>query len=270
MENTEILLQKNKFVFKKKFGQNFLTDKNLIEKIVNATNVTKKSLVIEIGPGGASLTEILSKKAGSVFCYEIDKDLEPILKENLREEKNVKIIYDDFLKRDVKEDIKKENYDDLYIVANLPYYITTPIINKIIKEGLNPKQMALMVQKEVGDRLSAVPGTKQYGSLTVFLNYYFDIKKVVNVSRTAFKPSPNVDSVVVLFDEKEKKKLVSEDLFFRLVKDAFTFKRKILRNNLKSYNLVKIEEILNRHGLNLKVRAEQLSIDIYIEIANNL
>mgnify|MGYP002442104121 FL=1 len=159
----------------------------------------------------------------------------------------------------------------MYVVANLPYYITTPIIEKIISSNINPDILVFMVQKEVGDRLSAKVGTKEYSSLSVYLNYYYDIKKLVNVPRNVFVPVPNVDSVVVSFKKKDKMlEVYDEKLFFKLVRDSFKFKRKNIRNNLKEYNLVVIEKVLKKYNFDLNVRAEAISIDIFVDIANNL
>ena len=198
------ILDNNSFRFKKKFGQNFITDVNVINKIVDNSLVDNDTLVIEIGPGAGSLTYKLVSSAGFVLCYEIDKDVETILRDHLKDYFNYEIIFDDFLKRDVLNDIKNYNYKKLMVIANLPYYITTPIIMKIIDDNLSPDKMVFMVQKEVGERFKATPGTKDYNSLSIYLNYYFDIKKLMDVSRNVFMPVPNVDSIVVEFTKKEE------------------------------------------------------------------
>ena len=265
------ILNKNNFQFKKKFGQNFIIDFNIINSIISKSEIDKETLVLEIGPGAGSLTYQLSKKAKTVLCYEIDEKLEYILKSNLSECNNVDIIFDDFLNRDVAADIKKYNYRKLYVVANLPYYITTPIIMKIIEEKIDVDKIVVMVQKEVGDRFRAKPNSKDYNSLSIFLNYYYDVKKILDVSRNVFMPKPNVDSIVVEFDKKNKlEDLKNEELFFKIVRDSFKQKRKTLKNNLKNYDLEKIEKILNKHNMDLSFRAEQIGIDIFVEIANNL
>ncbi len=264
-------LEENEFYFKKKFGQNFIIDENIVTSIVYKANVDKDTLVLEIGPGAGSLTSKLAPKAGFVLCYEIDTSLKEILNDNLKEFDNYKIIYEDFLKANVKEELSKYNYKKIYVVANLPYYITTPIILKIIEDKLNVEKIVVMVQKEVGDRFKAEPGCKDYGSLSIFLNYYFSVKKILDISKNVFIPKPNVDSIVVEFTKKNVNKSVkNEELFFKLVRDSFVQKRKTIRNNLKGYNLDKIEEILKKYGYDLSVRAENLSIDIFIDIANNL
>ena len=265
------ILEENEFSFKKKFGQNFIIDENIINNIINVSDLDKETLVIEIGPGAGSLTNKLAQKAGFVLCYEIDTTLETILSENLKEYNNVNIIFKDFLKENVNEELKKYNYSKICVVANLPYYITTPIIMKIIDDKIPVDKMVIMVQKEVGDRLKSKPNSKDYGSLSVFLNYYFDITKALDVSKNVFIPRPNVDSVVVTLSKKsEKLSCNNEEILFKLIRDAFTQKRKNLRNNLRDYNLDKIEEILSKYNFDLTVRAEQLSLDIYIDIANNL
>lgn len=265
------LLYKNEFLFKKKYGQNFIIDENIINNIISKANIDKNTLVIEIGPGAGSLTSKLAFKAKNVLCYEIDTKLESILKDTLKEYNNIDIIFEDFLNADVTNNLKKYNYDKLYVVANLPYYITTPIIIKIIEDKINVDKIVIMVQKEVGDRFKAKPGSKDYSSLSIYLNYYFDIKKIIDVSRNVFLPKPNVDSIVVEFTKKDKKlELKNEDIFFKLIKDSFKQKRKTLRNNLKDYDLEKIELILKKYNMDLSVRAEAISIEIFVDIANNL
>ena len=194
MSNT---LKENNFNFKKNFGQNFIVDENTIDRILELSNIEKESLIIEIGPGAGSLTKKLVKKAQNVLCYEIDTTLKPILEENFKENDNLEIIYEDFLKRDVKKDLEKYTYKHLFVIANLPYYITTPIITKFIEEKIEIDKMVIMVQKEVGNRFKAKVGTKEYNSLTIFLNYYFDVKKIMDVSRNVFLPKPNVDSIEI-------------------------------------------------------------------------
>ena len=264
-------LEVNSFKFKKKYGQNFIIDENIINKIIDSAEIDKDTLVMEIGPGAGSLTTKLVLKAGFVLCYEIDTTLKPILDNILKEHDNVKIIYEDFLKAPVNDILKQYNYSKLIIVSNLPYYITTPIIMKIIKEQINPQKIIIMVQKEVGNRFKALPNTKDYGSLSIFLNYYFDISKIMDVSRNVFIPKPNVDSIVIQMSTKKSKYNVKdEDLFFEIVRKSFTQKRKTLKNNLQAYDLNKIEEVLQKYGFTLTSRAEQIPINIFIEIANIL
>ena len=259
------------FKFKKLYGQNFINNKNIINNIVEKAKIKDNSLVIEIGPGAGILTKELSKCAKDVLCYEIDTDLEEILDENLKECNNIKIIFDDFLKRDIVNDIKDYYYDNIYVVANIPYYITTPIITKLVDSKIDFNAIIVMIQKEVGERFNAKICTKDYSSITVFLNYYFDIHKLFDVSRNSFTPRPNVDSVVISLERKQNKYNVNnEELFFNLIRDSFKYKRKNLRNNLKKYNLNKIEEVLKRFNKDLTSRAEELSVEIFVSIANEL
>lgn len=264
-------MNQNDFNFKKKYGQNFLKDDSIPKKIVNAADVLEDSLVIEVGPGAGALTKILVNKAKQVICYEIDDSLEEILDHELLGIDNVCVIYDDFLKRDIKKDLEKYSYKHLYVVANLPYYITTPIITKLVEDDLGVEKIVIMIQKEVADRFSAKPKNREYGSITVFLNYYFDIKKEFIVSRNCFVPKPNVDSMVISLTKKDKLyDLKNKDIFFDLVRDSFKFKRKTLRNNLKGYDLVKVSEILEKYHLDLSVRAESLPLEVFVDISNNL
>lgn len=264
-------LNSNNFNFKKKFGQNFIIDENIINSIIEKSKIDEETLVIEIGPGAGSLTDKLTQKAKNVLCYEIDTDLKPILESNIKKQDNLKIIFEDFLTVNVKEELKNYDYKKLYVVSNLPYYITTPIIIKLIEDDLEVDKIVVMVQKEVGDRFKAVPGSKDYSSLSVFLNYYYDVRKILDVSKNVFMPKPNVDSIVVEFTKKQIiKEIKNKDLFFKLIRDSFKQKRKNLRNNLKDYDLEKIEEVLRKNNFDLNVRAEQLSLDIFIEMANNL
>ena len=255
--------------FKKKFGQNFLQDNNIIKKIANVCETNKDDLIIEIGPGSGALSKELVEKS-QVLAYEIDTDLKENLTNNFVD-KNITFIFDDFLNRNVKKDLEEYKYNDLYVIANLPYYITTPIINKIIDEKINVNKMVLMVQKEVGDRFSAKVGTKDYSSITIFLNYFFDIKKEFIVSRNAFYPKPNVDSVILSFTKKENNfNVKDEDKFFKLIKDSFKQKRKTLKNNLKEYDFTEIEKVLSKNNLPLDVRAENISIEVFVDISNSI
>ena len=262
-------IEENHFNFKKKYGQNFIVDKNIIHSIIVKSEIDDETLVIEIGPGAGSLTSELGKYAKNVIAYEIDETLKPILEKNITS--NTEVIFEDFLKRDIAEDIKKYNYKKLYVIANLPYYITTPIIIKLIETKIDFDKIVVMVQKEVGDRFKAKPKTKEYNSLSVFLSYYFNITKILDVSRNVFMPKPNVDSIVVCFTKKvDKLKVNNEELFFKLIKDSFKQKRKNLRNNLKGYDLENISKTLSKYNLDLTVRAEALHLEIFVDIANNL
>lgn len=255
------------FKFKKKFGQNFLTDDNILNNIVESANIDDETLVIEIGCGAGALTKKLVSVAKIVIGYEIDETLKPILSTI----DGADIIFCDFLKRNIKKDLEKYSYKKLYVIANLPYYITTPIITKIIEDKLNVDKIVVMVQKEVGDRFSAKPNSKDYNSLTLFIDYYFNVKKLFIVSKNVFIPKPNVDSVVVLFEKKNKKyDVINERIFFKLIRDSFKQKRKTLKNNLKGYNFDLIKKVLTENNFSEDVRAEALPIEVFVKISNRL
>ena len=255
--------------FKKKFGQNFLQDLKIIDKIVNSEELGLNDLVVEIGPGQGALTKRLINKT-NVLAYEIDLDLKDTLNQ-IKGNGELSIVWGDFLERKVVDDLKNKTYENLYIIANLPYYITTPIILKVIEENLDLNSMTVMVQKEVGDRFTTKPGNKEYGSITVFLNYYFEVKKMFDVSKNCFYPKPTVESCVLkLIPKKEKIYLKNEVMFFKLIKDSFRFKRKTLKNNLFDYDLKVVESILKKYDLDLSIRAENISVELFAEIANNL
>lgn len=259
------------FKFKKCFGQNFLTDNNITERIASSINYKKNNLVIEIGPGGGALTKRLLGKVDKAILYEIDNNLEDAINKELHNFNNYELIFGDFLERNVKDDLSKYKYDNLYIVANLPYYITTPIISKIIEDEIDASEIVIMIQKEVADRLSANIGTKEYGSLSVFLNYFYDIKKLFNVSRNCFVPKPNVDSSVIKMVRKDDKEYLKDiNHFSKLVKDSFSFKRKTIRNNLNGYDLDVIEGVLNKHGYSISDRSEMIPYYVFVEISNEL
>ena len=245
-----------KFDYKKNLGQNFLQDKNIIDKIVNAPDYGDNNLVIEIGPGAGALTKELLKKVDRAILYEVDTRLEKILNKELSTFVNYELIFDDFLNRDVNKDISKYDFDNLYIVANLPYYITTPIITKIINDKIPINEIVIMIQKEVADRFSAKPGSKEYGQITVFLNYFFDIDNVCNVSKNCFFPKPKVDSAVIKMKRKESNDYIKNfDVFNKLVKDSFRFKRKTIKNNLVGYDLDIISNILTKYGFDINTRS---------------
>lgn len=255
---------------KKSLGQNFLHDKNIIEKIVTSNEITDKDLIIEIGPGKGALTRELKRFNSQIICYEIDERMRPILSE--LEDDKLTVIYGDFLTRDICLDLKDRNYDKLYIIGNLPYYITTPIIEKIINSNIDLTAMTIMVQKEVADRFTAIPKTKQYNSLSIYLNYFFDVQKLFIVKNNCFTPVPKVDSAVVKFVKRLEPKYIvnNEREFFKLIIDAFKFKRKTLKNNLKEYDWNIIKEILIKHDYSESVRAEEIDINTFVELSNNL
>lgn len=259
------------FNYKKSLGQNFLHDENIIHKIVESANITKDSLVIEIGPGQGALTKYIVPLAGNVLLYELDSRLEGYLNQLLSKYHNFSLKIIDFLKINLKDELKNDSYKNLLVVANLPYYITTPIIMKFIDEGILPDEFIIMVQKEVASRLSATVGSKDYGALTVLLNYYYDISKLFDVSRNCFTPKPNVDSTVISMKlKKNRYSIINFDFFQKIVRDSFSYKRKTLRNNLKNYDLEVIESVLQKYGFNLNVRAEMLELVVFVDIANTL
>lgn len=255
------------FDYKKSLGQNFLIDKNIINKISNSINPEKDDLIIEIGPGSGALTKELVKKDCDVICFEIDKRLEDKLNEIKSD--NLRIVFEDFLKVNLNEYIDYKKYNHIFFVGNLPYYITTAIINKIVEES-KPYQILIMIQKEVADRFNAKPCTKQYGSLSVFLQYNFEIEKVCNVSKTCFEPIPKVDSTVLKLISNKKYSVNNEKVFYKLIKDSFRQKRKNLRNNLNNYDLDKINKILSKFNKNLTFRAEELKVEEFTEISNEI
>lgn len=253
---------------KKSLGQNFLEDEIILQKIANSINTRNNDLIIEIGPGKGALTKYLKEKESFLICYELDERLENLLKK--MENEKTKIIFKDFLQADIIKDSKCFNYENIYIIANIPYYITTPII-KYVMHLEKLKSMTILVQKEVAERLTAKPGNKAYGSLTVYLNYYFNIKYLFDVSKYAFNPIPKVESAVINFERNnEKISVKNETLFFKLIEDAFKMKRKTLKNNLKAYDWIKIKEILKKKNLPEDIRAENLSLENFAAIANNL
>ena len=257
------------FKHKHSLGQNFLKDKSVLTKIIDSVDVKEDDLIIEVGPGQGALTKYLKLFHANLRCYEVDERVKPYLEKFLDEK--TEVVFNDFLKVNLEDDIKDIEYNDLYVIANLPYYITTPIIEKMIESPLNVKAMVLMVQNEVADRLSAKPGTKDYGAITVYLNYYYNVEKLFFVHRSAFDPAPNVDSAVIKLSKKDNElELNDKDLFFKLVQDSFKMKRKNIRNNLKGYDLEKIAKVLESYGLDLTVRAESITLQCFVDMANEL
>ena len=260
-----------KFVFKKSLGQNFLKDNNVIHKIVDSASIDKDTLVIEIGPGQGAISRLIVPRAKYSILYEIDTRLNWYLSKILKEYDNYSIIMNDFLLEDVNKELSKYEYKKLYVVANLPYYITTPIITKIINDKIPINEIVIMIQKEVADRFSAKPGSKEYGQITVFLNYFFDIDNVCNVSKNCFFPKPKVDSAVIKMKKKEINDYIKNfDVFNKLVKDSFRFKRKTIKNNLVGYDLDIISNILTKYGFDINTRSENIPYNVFVEIANEL
>jgi len=259
----------NDFDFKKSLGQNFLKDENIVEKIILNANIDKDTLVIEIGPGAGSLSKKIIPLCGYAILFEIDVRLKEILDRELAINNNYEIIFGDFLEQNIKKIIEKYNYKKLYVVANLPYYITTPIIIKLLNE-IYPDRIIIMIQEEVADRLCAEPKTRNYGMISVLLGSRYKIKKLFRVSKNCFVPMPRVESAVISLDKDNQLGNTNIKLFEKLIKDAFQYKRKNLRNNLHGYELDKIEKILQKYNYDLSNRAEDMPVSVFIEIAKNL
>ncbi len=254
---------------KKRYGQNFLIDNNIIKKITDEVSSSSSDLIIEIGPGKGALTKELKKKDSYIIAYEIDTDLVRTL-EKLENEK-VKVIFKDILTTNIKEDINNINYSDLYIVGNLPYYITTPIIEHIIKQNLVFKKFTIMVQKEVADRFMAKPKSKDYGYITLVLKYFFDTFKVCDVSKYSFNPVPKVESAVISFIPKENKEKIDVDKYFDFLKIIFRQKRKTLKNNVSNiYNWDKIIKVLVKYNISESCRAEELEEQVILDIFKSI
>ena len=256
-----------KFNYKKSLGQNFLMDKNKINQIIESIEVGENDLIVEIGPGAGAITKELVKKNCDVLCFEIDIRLKDILSKI--DSDKLEIVYQDFLTINLSDYIDYSKYKKIIFVGNLPYYITTAIINKIIDYN-HADEIVIMVQKEVAERFMAKPNSKKYNSLSVFLQYHFNIEKVCDVSKNCFEAIPKVDSTVIKFKKSNKYKVNNETVFYKLIKDSFTQKRKNLKNNLKSYDLIKIENILKKINKDLTYRAESLTIEDFILISNEL
>ena len=277
INKTREILEKNGFYMKKKFGQNFLIDQNILSGIVQKAEIDKNVNVIEIGPGIGSLTEHLLENANKVISYEIDNSLIPILTEQFASYDNFTLINQDILKANIAEDVKKHFNDNLpvYVVANLPYYITTPIIMHLLENVPEIKRYAVMVQLEVADRIVANKGGKDYNNLTIAINYRAKTYKALNVSRNVFMPKPNVDSAVVIFDIYDEKpyKVNNEKFFLELIRKAFANRRKTLVNNLnQGYNVSKedITSILEELNLSPTIRSEALSIEQFTVLSDIL
>ena len=277
---TKAVLERHGFTFKKSFGQNFLTDTNILQKIVDTAEIDDQVNVIEIGPGIGALTEFLAERAAEVMAFEIDHRLVPILADTLRDFDNVTIVNEDILKVDLAQHIQNFKNPDLPIkvVANLPYYITTPILMHLIESGIPFSEFVVMMQKEVADRISAQPNTKAYGSLSIAVQYYMTAKVAFIVPRTVFVPAPNVDSAILKMVRRPEPAVAVEDetFFFKVSKASFTHRRKTLWNNLTGY-FGKTEEIkdkltkaLNQAGLAPSVRGEALSLSEFASLADAL
>lgn len=243
---------------KKSLGQNFLKNDTIIKKIVSLFVCGEKDLILEIGPGRGALTKYLQDK-GRLVCIEIDKDMKPYL-DNLK----CDVVYDDILQIDLKSLLSKYDYENLYIIGNLPYYITSPIIQKLLLENIKAEKMIFMVQKEVAERFSAKPGHKDYGYMTVFINHFYDAQYEFLVPKMEFIPVPKVDSAIITLNKKDYEEV--SDAFWDFLKECFSHKRKTLKNNLSGYDYSKILDILKKYGYKENARAEEISEEVFKEI----
>ncbi|MGO4890201.1 16S rRNA (adenine(1518)-N(6)/adenine(1519)-N(6))-dimethyltransferase RsmA [Anaerobacillus sp. MEB173] len=276
---TRAILEKYNFSFKKSLGQNFLIDTNILNRIVDSANLTSESGAIEIGPGIGALTEQLAKRAEKVVAFEIDQRLLPILKDTLSPYPHVKVIHSDVLKANVKEVIAEEfrENQDIHVVANLPYYVTTPILMKLLEEKLPIRGIVVMIQKEVADRIAAKPGTKDYGSLSIAAQYYARAETVFTVPKTVFIPQPNVDSAILRLTLRDKPAVdvVDEAFFFEVIRASFGQRRKTILNNLRNNLATKeqkdlIEEALQEADIDPSRRGETLSMDEFACLSEEL
>ena len=273
MRSVKEILKDNNFRFNKQFGQNFITDTNLLGSMVQDAKITKDDVVVEIGPGAGTLTREIAKACKKVYSFEIDRNLKPILEESLKGIDNSQVIFKDIQKvseDELKETIGGGNYK---VVANLPYYITTPIIMRFLESDYKPESITIMIQKEVAERLVSKEGTEEFGAITLSIALDGEVCITRNVSREMFMPMPNVDSAIVRIDLNDKYKDVDKKKVKRVIKAAFSMRRKTLVNNIISNFDIKrdaIEKVLCDMGLDPRVRGEALDIDKYIELSNKI
>ena len=277
---TKEILKKHGFSFKKSLGQNFLTEPNILRKIAEAGDLSKEDGVIEIGPGIGALTEHLARNAGKVLAFEIDQRLIPVLEDTLSPYDNITVVNEDILKADVVAEAKKVFNEEqpIKVVANLPYYITTPIMMHLLMSPLDITTMVVMMQKEVADRMTAKPSTKAYGSLSIAVQFYMEAKLAFIVPKTAFVPQPNVDSAIIKLEKRETPivDVIDETFFFELTRASFTQRRKTLWNNLTSHfgkdDQTKqwLEKSLEESDIDPKRRGETLSIAEFGKLSNVL
>ena len=270
------VLQKYGFVFQKRFGQNFLIDTHVLDKIISASNITKDDFVLEIGPGIGTMTQYLAQAAREVTAVEIDDALIPILKDTLKEWDNVTVIHGDILKTDIKKIAEeKNNGRPIKVVANLPYYITTPIIMGLFESNVPVDSITVMVQKEVADRMQTGPGSKDYGALSLAVQYYANPEIVANVPPNCFMPRPKVGSAVIRLTRHQVLPVQTKDekLMFRIIRASFNQRRKTLVNGLKNsselpYSKEEVEDALNKCGISLNIRGEALGLKEFAELAD--
>lgn len=275
---TKEIINKYGFAFQKKFGQNFLIDSNILENIVSAAGITKDDFVLEIGPGIGTMTQYLCEAAKQVVAVEIDKMLIPILKDTLSEYDNVEVINEDVLKVDIKSLAEEKNDGKpIKVVANLPYYITTPIIMGLFESKVPIDSITIMVQKEVADRMQTGPGSKDYGALSLAVQYYADAKVVLNVSANCFMPRPNVDSAVIKLTRHTQQvvSVADEGLMFRIIRASFNQRRKTLVNGLKNsseldFTKEQIADAIKAIGKDKNIRGEKLTLEEFAMLSNAL
>ncbi len=275
-KETKFLMNKYNITANKNYGQNFLIDENVVNGIIEQAQVSRNDLVIEIGPGLGTLTSSLLDCAGKVICIELDTNMLKILNDRFGLYNNFELINNDVLKVDLHNLISKNsNFKKVKVVANLPYYITTPIIMKLLEDKLNLTSITVMVQKEVAERLTETPGGKNTGSITYSINYYTNAKTILEVPKTSFIPSPKVDSSVIKLDvlDTPKIKVLNEEIFFKIVKCAFMQKRKTLINSLSNSGISNkeiLENILTELNIDTRIRAEQLTLEQFGMLSDKL
>lgn len=280
IHRTKAILQRHGFSFKKSLGQNFLIDLNILNKIVDAAELREASGVLEIGPGIGSLTEQSAKRAKKVVALEIDQRLLPILEDTMAPYPNVHVIHGDALELDIRDIVDREflqeGIDDIAVVANLPYYVTTPIIMRLLESKIQFRSLVMMIQKEVAERIGAKPGTKAYGSLSIAIQYYAEATVSFIVPKSVFMPAPNVDSAVITLKMRPRPAVdvKDENFFFEIARASFAQRRKTILNNLTSHlgkdNKVDLERLLNEAGIDPKRRGETLSLEEFARLADTI
>ena len=275
--STSEIVHKYQFGFQKKFGQNFLVDSSILDKIIEAADLTKQDVALEIGPGIGTLTQRLAEEAGEVIAVEIDKNLIPILDETLADYSNVTVLNEDILKLDIHKIVEEHGGKPLKVVANLPYYITTPIIMALFEKHIPIRSVKVMVQKEVADRMRVGPGTKDYGALSLAVQYYAKPEIITKVPAACFMPKPNVDIMVIRLTRYEQPPVqaVDEAWMFAIIRASFNQRRKTLANGLANAGNIdlrrgQVEEVLDEMGLSVSVRGEALTLEQFAELSNRL
>lgn len=276
-KSTSEIIQKYQFDFRKKFGQNFLIDNHILDKIIEAADITHEDCVLEIGPGIGTMTQRLAEEAGEVVAVEIDKHLIPILEETLKDYDNVTVLNEDILKVDINRIVAEHGGKPIKVVANLPYYITTPIIMALFESHVLLNSVTIMVQKEVADRMRVGPGTKEYGALSLAIQYYAKPEIITKVSAACFMPRPNVDSTVIRLTRYDKPPVEVEDekWLFAVIRASFNQRRKTLVNGLANAGNIsvgrqQVEAALMQMGMPADIRGETLTLKQFAELANRL